>query len=306
MTESTLAVTAVQAFLHTGSPGKNWVFVRVETDGGIAGWGEAYATPDRDRAIAANAEALGGYLVGRSAHDVVSFTRHLAYNDFGLKRGSMELSCATSAIEMALWDIIGKAAARPLYELLGGAVRHSIPVYANGWSKGSGSTEQLAERARAVVDSGLRALKFDPFPGPWRALVGRLALDEAIARVAAVREAVGPDVEIMIEAHRRLAPMVAIAFARRIEAYRPFWFEEPISSRDLVSLAEVRAAVDVPVVTGEELYGMAEFRDVFVHRAADIVNPDVCATGGILELRQIAATAESHHVAVAPHHSTTA
>ena len=100
------------------------------------------------------------------------------------------------------------------------------------------------------MDSGLRALKFDPFPGPWRALVGRLALDEAIARVAAVREAVGPDVEklIMIEAHRRLAPMVAIAFARRIEAYRPFWFEEPISSRDLVSLAEVRAAVDVPVV----------------------------------------------------------
>ena len=151
------------------------------------------------------------------------------------------------------------------------------------------------------VDSGLRALKFDPFPGPWRALVGRLALDEAIARVAAVREAVGPDVKIMIEADRRLAPMVAIAFARRIEAYRPFWFEEPISSRDLVSLAEVRAAVDVPVVTGEELYGMAEFRDVFVHRAADIVNPDVCATGGILELRQIAATAESHHVAVAPH-----
>jgi galactonate dehydratase len=119
--------------------------------------------------------------------------------------------------------------------------------------------------------------------------------------VAAVRAAVGPDVEILIEVHRRLAPMHAVRVARRLEEFRPFWYEEPVSFRDLASLVEARQGINIPVVTGEEVYTKAEFREVFANRAADIINPDVGNCGGILELREIAAMAEVHHVAVSPH-----
>ena len=116
-----------------------------------------------------------------------------------------------------------------------------------------------------------------------------------------MREAVGPDVEILVEVHRRLAPMHAVRVARRMEPYRPFWYEEPVSARDIAGLAEARREINLPIVTGEELYTKAEFRDIFEQRAADIINPDVCNCGGILELREIAAMAEVYHVVVSPH-----
>ena len=120
-------------------------------------------------------------------------------------------------------------------------------------------------------------------------------------RVAVVREAVGPDVEILVEMHRRLAPMQAVRIGKAIEPYRPFWFEEPVLAENIAALAEVRREVSIPVVTGEELYTKFEFREVFEQRAADILNPDVCNVGGILELKEIAAMAEPHFVAVSPH-----
>jgi galactonate dehydratase len=211
----------------------------------------------------------------------------------------MEFYCAVSGIEQALWDIAGKAAGQPVYNLLGGATRMQIRVYANGW--GGGSLDELVDAAKGVMGRGFTALKFDPFPNPWRAYISRREEDMAVERVAAVREAVGPDVEILVEAHRRLAPMHAVRVARRMEPYRPFWYEEPVSARDLAGLAEARREIDLPIVTGEELYTKAEFRDVFEQRAADIINPDVCNCGGILELREIAAMAEVYHVVVAPH-----
>ncbi|MCB0112176.1 MAG: mandelate racemase/muconate lactonizing enzyme family protein, partial [Caldilineaceae bacterium] len=207
---------------------------------------------------------------------------------------------AISGIEHALWDIAGKAAGQPVYNLLGGKYRDKIRVYANGWG-GGGTPEQAATQAKAVVAKGFTALKFDPFPNPWRAYIDRQQEEAAVAKVAAVREAVGPDVEILIEVHRRLAPMHAVRVARRLEEFRPFWYEEPVSFRDLPSLVEARKQINIPVVTGEEVYTKAEFREVFAHRAADIINPDVGNCGGILELREIAAMAEVHHVAVSPH-----
>jgi galactonate dehydratase len=212
----------------------------------------------------------------------------------------MEFYCAVSGIEQALWDIAGKAAGQPVYNLLGGAVRTQIRVYANGWG-GGGSLEKLVDAAKGVVGRGFSAMKFDPFPNPWRAYISRREEDVAVERVAAVREAVGPDVEILVEVHRRLAPMHAVRVARRMEPYRPFWYEEPVSSRDLAGLAEARREISLPIVTGEELYTKAEFRNVFEQRAADIINPDVCNCGGILELREIAAMAEVYHVVVSPH-----
>jgi galactonate dehydratase len=294
-----MKITDVKTFLvHPGSS-KNWLFVKVETDEGIYGWGEAYTQADRDRSIEITVQQLRRYLIGRSPFDIKHFT-FMAYTDFATRRGSMEFYCAVSGIEHALWDIAGKATGQPVYNLLGGAARTQIRVYANGWG-GGGSLDTLVGAAKGVVARGFTALKFDPFPNPWRAYISRRDEDMAVERVAAVREAVGPDIEILVEVHRRLAPMHAVRVARRMEPYRPFWYEEPVSSRDMAGLAEARREINLPIVTGEELYTKAEFREVFEQRAADIINPDVCNCGGILELREIAAMAEVYHVVVSPH-----
>lgn len=294
-----MQVTALKTFLVDPGVGKNWLFVKVETDAGLYGWGEAYTQADRDQAIETHIKQLGRYLTGRDPFAIKHFT-FLAYNDYANKRGSMEFYCAISAIEQALWDIVGKAAGQPVYNLLGGKCRERVRVYANGWG-GGGTPEEAAKQAAAVVAQGFTALKFDPFPNPWRAYIDRQQEDAAVAKVAAVRAAVGPDVEILIEVHRRLAPMHAVRVAARMAEYRPFWYEEPVSFRDLDSLVEARTQIQLPVVTGEEVYTKLEFKEVFARRAADIINPDVCNVGGILELREIAAMAEVHHVAVAPH-----
>jgi galactonate dehydratase len=212
----------------------------------------------------------------------------------------MDLYCAMSAIDHALWDICGKATGQPVYNLLGGKCREKVRVYANGWGGGS-TPEQIAERAAQVVNLGFTALKFDPFPGRWRTIIDRSVEVEAVSRVKAVREAVGPDVEILVEVHRRLSPRHAIRVASEMEPYRPYWYEEPVSARDPNGLAEAKQGINLPIVTGEELYTKAEFRDIFEKRATDIINPDVCNCGGILELKEIAAMAEVYHVAVSPH-----
>jgi len=291
-------VTSVRTFFVDPGGSKNWLFVKVETDAGIHGWGECYTQADRDRAIEMHVQQLGRYLVGRDPHQIKHFT-FIAYNDFASKRGAMDFYCAVSGIEQALWDIVGKALHTPVYHLLGGACRDKIRVYANGW--GGRTSEEMAERAHQLVEQGFTAMKFDPFPGPWRMHISAEEERAAVECVRAVREAVGPDVELLIEVHRRLAPLHAIRVARMLEEYRPFWYEEPVSARNLDALAEVRRAIALPVVTGEELYTKAEFREVFEKQAADILNPDVCNCGGILELKEIAAMAEPYFVAMAPH-----
>ena len=294
-----MKIDSIKTFLVDSGSAKHWLFVKIETNEGIHGWGEAYTQLDRDRVIERQIDELSRYLVGCSPFDIKQFL-FSAYTDFAGKRGSMELFCAISGLEQALWDIVGKATGQPVYNLLGGRTRRRLRVYANGWG-GAQPPDELADRARAVVERGFTALKFDPFPGLWRTIIDRHEEEEAVDRVRAVREAVGPDVDILVEVHRRLAPMHAVRVARAMEAYAPFWFEEPVSARDLGALAEVRHAVNLPVVTGEELYTKNEFRDVFEQRAADILNPDVCNCGGILELREIGAMAEAYHVAMAPH-----
>lgn len=294
-----MRVSDVKTFLVDPGSGKNLLFVKVETDEGIHGWGEAYTQADRDRAIETHVLQMKRYLVGRSPFNIKHFT-HVMYHDYAGKRGAMEFYCALSGIEQALWDIAGKATGQPVYNLLGGACRGRIRVYANGWG-GGGTPDQIARHAQEVVARGFSALKFDPFPNPWRELIARQDEDLAVERVRAVREAVGPDVEILVEVHRRLAPMHAIRVAKRMEPYRPFWYEEPVSSRNMDALVAATREISIPVVTGEELYTKHEFREVLEKRAADILNPDICNTGGILELKEIAAMAEPYEVVISPH-----
>ena len=259
---------------------KNFVFVRVATDAGVVGWGEAYSQYDRDRAVAAQVEELGRYLVGHDPFHI----RHIlqiAFDDYAQRRGSLEFYCATSGIEQALWDIVGKVTQQPVYNLLGGPCRSRIRVYANGWSYKMQLPEDYARGAEAVLKRGFTALKFDPIPGPWRTYIPKDHIRRAVKVTRAVRDAVGPEVDILIEVHRRLAPMHAIDLAN--------------------ALAEVRRASRIPVVTGEALLTRAGFRPVIRTRAVDIINPDVSNCGGILELMYIAAAAESETIAVSPH-----
>ena len=293
-------VTAVQPCLVDPGAGKDWLFVKVDTDAGVSGWGECYTQSDRDQSIVAHVKQLGRYLLGRDPMNIKHFT-HMAYHDFAGKRGAMDFYSALSGLEQALWDVVGKHFETPVYNLLGGACREKIRVYANGWSGGAGTPEDYAERALEIVARGFTALKFDPFPGPWRTHISRQAEEQAVETVRVVREAVGAEVELLIEVHRRLAPMHAVRVAQAIEPYRPFWYEEPVSARNVEALAACRRDIRLPIVTGEELYTKAEFREVFEKQAADIINPDICNCGGLLELKEIAAMAEPYFVTVSPH-----
>jgi|TARA_B100001971_G_C18225956_1_gene560413 galactonate dehydratase len=295
-----MQITDVKHFLTHPGRGKNLCFVKVETDEGIHGWGESYTQADRDLQIVAHIDQLKRYLIGRDPRNIKHFMQ-MVYDDFAGRRGAMDLWCAVSGIEHAMWDITAKKAGMPVHMLLGGACRSKIRVYANGWGGGSQGPEQLAEKAQQVVEMGFTAMKLDPIPGPWRTYVGKDVEDAAIENVRAVREAVGWDVDILIEMHRRLAPMHARRIGREIERYRPFWYEEPILAENVDALAAVKRDINLPVVTGEELYTKFEFREIFEKQAADIINPDVCNVGGILELKEIAAMAEPYFVAVSPH-----
>ena len=302
-----MKVTDIKTFLvypqshHAGMiGGKNWLFVKVETDEGIVGWGECYTQLDRDKAIEQHVHEIKRYVVDSDPFNIKHLTRSV-YDDFAGRRGSMDLFSALSGIEQALWDVVGKALGQPVYRLLGGACRAQIRVYANGWYGGAKTPEQYAALAAATVQRGFTALKFDPFPGPWRLYVDKKVEQAAVANVRAVREAVGPDVDLLIEVHRRLAPMHAIRVSHLMEEFHPFWFEEPVPVTNVAALAEVRRQTTIPVVTGETLYQKSDLCPVLEQRAADILNPDVCSCGGILELKEMAAMAEPYYVVMSPH-----
>ena len=295
-----MQITDIKTFLVHPGKAKNLCFVKIETDAGIHGWGECYTQSDRDLQIMAHIDQMRRYLIGRDPTNIKHFIQ-IAYDDFAGRRGAMDYHCAVSGLEQAMWDIAGKAYGAPTHKLIGGACRDKIRVYANGWSGGAPTPEALAERASQVIEMGFSALKFDPIPGRWRTFVDKEVERAAVENVCAVRNAVGPDVDILVEMHRRLAPMHAVRIAQDIEQFRPFWYEEPVLAENIDALAAVRQKINIPVVTGEELYTKFEFREVFEKQAADILNPDVCNVGGILELKEIAAMAEPYFVAISPH-----
>ena len=295
-----MRITAVKSY--TVHPGwrKNLIFVKVETDAGIHGWGEAYSQYDRDTAVTAQLEALGRYCVGRSPFDIKHFTQ-VAFDDYAQRRGSVELFCAISGIEQALWDIVGKSCRQPVYNLLGGRCRDRIRVYANGWGYQLKTPADYARAAEEVIKQGFTALKLDPLPAPWRTWIPREEEERAVSVVKAVRDAVGPKVDILIDQHRRLAPMHAIRLDRRLAEFGLYWMEESCQAEYPDELAQIRRETGLPMVIGEATYTKTGFRPLLEKRAADILNPDVACVGGILELKEIAAMAEAFLVAMSPH-----
>lgn len=296
-----MKIARIETFLFDPGLAKNLLFCRVETESGIHGWGEAYVTPGKEQIIQSLLTAMGKYMIGRDSRQI-RHTAQVIFDDFAMRRASLDLLSAWSALELSMWDIVAKAAGQPLYNILGGASRERVKVYANGWSSGTESIEQNLERALKVKEMGFTALKWDPFPGPWRSFIHREDEDHVVRYVQRMRETLGPDFGLLIECHRRLSPMHAIRIGQRLREFDIGWYEEPCLCDNIELVAEVRRAMPgIPIVTGEAIYSKEGFAQALAARAADIINPDICNCGGITTMLDIAAMAAPHAVAVAPH-----
>src|SRR6201994_1916043 len=295
-----MKIARIETFILGTGSSKNLLFCRVETEDGLYGWGEAYVTPGKEAVLETLLKGMAKYIVGRSAFSI-RHTAQVIFDDFAMRRASLDLLSAWSAIEIAMWDIVAKAANQPLYNLLGGPSRERVKVYANGWSSGTATIEENLERALQVKEAGYTALKWDPFPGPWRNFIHREDEDHVVRYVRRMRETLGPDFGLLVEVHRRLAPMHAVRIGQRLAEFDIGWYEEPCLCDNIELVAEVRRALPMPIVTGEAIYSKEGFAQAFAARAADIINPDICNCGGIWAMLDIAAMAQPHAVAIAPH-----
>jgi galactonate dehydratase len=275
----------------------NWVLVKVLTDEGLHGVGEA-TLEHRELTVAQAVGELERYLVGRDPHDIEAFW-HEAYRD-AYWRGGPVLMTALSGVEMALWDIKGKALGVPVWQLLGGRCRDRVPCYANGWFSPAKTPDEFAAKAREAVAQGFRGLKWDPFGSAYRT-IEKPELRRSLAIVEAVAEAVGPEVNILIEGHGRFDVPTAVRIAHALEDYDITWFEEPIMPDHPEGMAEVKRRSNVPIAGGERLYSRWDARTYLEQGCADVLQPDVSHVGGIGELKKIAAMAETHSLPVCPH-----
>ncbi|XID90644.1 galactonate dehydratase [Paenibacillaceae bacterium WGS1546] len=275
----------------------NWIFVKIMTDEGISGVGEA-TLEYKEQAVAGAIEELKRYLIGKDPTQI-ELHYHNIYRD-AYWRGGAVLMSALSAVEAGLWDINGKALGVPVHRLLGGKYHDKVKVYANGWFAGATRPEQFAAAAQRAVKRGFKGLKWDPF-GQAYMTISNEEMDNALACIAAVRSAVGPGIDLFIEGHGRFNVPTAVQISREIEAFKPVWFEEPIPPDNLDALIQVKLKSNVAIAGGERLYTRYAFREVFEKKALDYVQPDISHAGGLLECRKIAAMAESCYIPFAPH-----
>jgi galactonate dehydratase len=294
-----MKITGLQSFV-VGAAWRNLIFLRLETDEGITGCSEATAHNKTAPMLAYLEEVRTRYVVGSDPFDIERLFSRMFRLDYTY--GGTIQTTALSAIEIACWDIIGKSLGQPVWRLLGGRCRDRIPAYANGWYTADREPQKFAECAQAAVKKGYKALKFDPF-GTGGLELSREEKIRSIAMVDAVRDAVGPDIELFIEAHGRFSPRTAISMALALERFDPGWYEEPVPPEDVRSLVEVKNRIGIPIATGERAYTRYGFRDLIEMRAADILQPDVIHAGGFLETKKIAAMAEPCYLSVAPHNS---
>ncbi len=287
--------------LVLGTPWREIVFLKVTTDEGLVGVGEARPLNKTDTLLAYLHEAAPRYVLGADPFEIERLTHRMYREDFG--RSGEVVMTGIAMVEIACWDIIGKALGQPVYRLLGGAVRDQIKAYANGWYRVERTPDEFRAAALQVVAKGYRALKFDPFGAGFYEL-DRAEKRRVVELTEAVYDAVGEDVEIMVEMHGRFNPVTAVEMARELARFKPAWIEEPVPPENLSALRDVRNAVlplGIPVATGERIHTPYEYRELFERQSADVIQPDITHFGGLLNTKKLAATAESHYVLVAPH-----
>jgi galactonate dehydratase len=295
---SDVRITDVETHI-VANPWKPWVFVHLETDAGVYGLAEA-TTHDKPRTVAAAIKEMSDYFVGKDPFDTEQIWLEMYRDEWFSKNVVNTTVC--SAVDMACWDIKGKLLDKPVYELLGGTVHgDSLRAYANGWyTETDGEPAGFADAAEQVVDDGYDAMKFDPFGTAWQRM-SKKDFNHAVDIVRAVREAVGPDVDLLIEGHGRFTAGQAVDVAHRLAEFEPTWFEEPCPPDSLNSLRDVSEKSPIPIATGERHVSKHEFFDLVTRTDVDIIQPDIMNTGGITESKKIAAIAEADHVSFAPH-----
>jgi galactonate dehydratase len=274
------------------SQGQIMIFVKLETDCGLVGWGEAYALEHRQHAICEVILALGAAIKQMEDATPRGFVHRCARN-MDSDHPGIDYASAVSAIEIALWDLLGKSTGLPLHALLGGALIDRVPLYANAWDDPVQSPQAVADRCAMMKSQGYRAVKIYPLRRP--------TLAEAEACVRLTREAVGPDVDVMIDFAIQRDPRHALHAVKLFEPYNPYWIEEPVAGDDLIAMAEIRAATTCRITTGERQAGLRHYRSVLTARAADVLNPDIAGAGGILEMLEIGALAHAHGAHISPH-----
>ena len=294
-----------------GWGGRYWIFVKVTTDTGIVGWGEVYAAsigPDAMRAVIT--DVFERHMLGENPENIEMMFRR-AYSSGFTQRPDLTVMGAFSGLEIACWDIIGKAHERPVYALMGGLMNERIRSYtylypldhqsmADFWT----SPDLAAECAAQMVTDGFTAVKFDP-AGPYTARGGHMPamsdISQSAAFCKAIRDAVGDRADLLFGTHGQFSTGGAIRLAKALEPYSPLWFEEPVPPDNVAQMARVARATSIPIATGERLTTKAEFAPILRQGAASILQPALGRSGGILETKKIAAMAEVYNAQMAPH-----
>lgn len=291
-----MKITGLETFMANAGL-RNYLFVRLSTDNGFTGIGEA-SLEWQEKTVETNLhEWVESRILGQDPFDIERVIGHMIRDQY---QGGSTVMTAISGVEIAMWDIVGKACGQPVYKLFGGRFHDRIPAYANGWYNDALQPEDHARMARDIVDRGYQALKFDPFGTAWKEIEPE-EMERAEALVAAIREAVGPDIHLMIEYHGRLSYRSALEMIRRLEKYDPFFSEEPISPDNIDLLNKLNDQVPGRIAAGERLYTLPDFHRLISRRAVDVIQMDVAHCGGILASKKIAAMAAVQDICIAPH-----
>lgn len=276
----------------------NWLFVRIETDEGIVGWGEG-SLHGAIESVETAIHELEPVLLGQDPSGVERHW-HAMYHAWRW-RGGATANTALSAIDMALWDIEGKRLGVPVYRLLGGPYRTQIPVYASHWLPEVASPEEAFHGARKAVELGFTGFKWNPFNHVDLLENEAKAIRTAAELMGAAREGAGVDTEIYVECGELLSPRTAILAAEAFSPWRPAWFEEPIPFENAKAMAQLQQSMSIPIATGERLLSRWEYRELLEQAGCRVIQPDLMHAGGFTEVKKIASLADTYYVSVAPH-----
>ena len=281
-----------------GTPWRELVFLELITDDGLVGLSEARMVNKTSTLVACIGELAPRYVIGTDPFDVERLAWNVIRAEYG-RAGEIAQSTLAS-FEVACWDLMGQSLNVPVWKILGGRFRDRVPAYANGWYQAERDPKAIAALARTVVERGYRALKLDPF-GAASAELPADGRRRAVEIVAAVRNAVGADVQILIEMHGRFTPATAVAVAGLLEPYDPEWIEEPVPPENATALARVRSATRLPIATGERAHTMEDMRPLIEGGLVDVIQVDLTHFGGFLSMKRLAGWADAYSLLMAPH-----
>jgi len=290
-------VTSVRTTV-VGTPWRELVFVELETDAGLVGVGEVRPVNKTDSFVAVVEELAARYVIGADPFDTERLAWAIERLEYG--RPGEHGQSALAAFDIAAYDLIGQHLGVPVWKLLGGRFRDRVPAYANGWYQADLEPARIAELAVAVVARGYRAMKLDPF-GAASVRLSAPDRRRALAVVAAVREAIGPDIDLMIEMHGRFSPDTAAQLAVALEPYAPRWIEEPVPPENATALRSVRRASPTSIATGERIHAVWDAAPFIEGGDVDIIQADLTHFGGFTGIRRLAGWTEAHYLTLAPH-----